>query len=71
MDAVIRQTGMHLEYEPEWEGAFNLQLKQDDVIAEFLEWCGTDVCINKLYTVALNSFLRISSFCKKKAALSV
>ena len=57
MDAVIRQTGMHLEYEPEWEGAFNLQLKQDDVIAEFLEWCGTDVCINKLIIFTVNTKL--------------
>jgi len=55
MDAVIRQVGVHLEYEPEWEGAFNLQLKQDDVITEFLKWCGTDVskcyvrCITLMY----------------------
>ncbi|XP_061173944.1 E3 ubiquitin-protein ligase UBR2-like isoform X1 [Saccostrea echinata] len=42
MDEVKRQTGMHLEYEPEWEGAFNLQMRVDDVIASFTEWCSTD-----------------------------
>ncbi|KAL5008356.1 hypothetical protein ScPMuIL_013937 [Solemya velum] len=42
MDAVTRQTGQHLEFEPEWEGAFNLQLKLEDNIALFLEWCGSD-----------------------------
>ena len=54
MDAVIRQVGVHLEYEPEWEGAFNLQLKQDDVITEFLEWCGTDV--SKCYVRCLDVY---------------
>lgn len=49
MDSVIRQVGVHLEYEPEWEGAFNLQLKQDDVITEFLEWCGTDVSNTNIF----------------------
>lgn len=43
MDEVKRQTGMHLEYEPEWEGAFNLQMRVDDVISSFTEWCSTDV----------------------------
>jgi len=56
MDSVIRQTGMHLEYEPEWEGAFNLQLKQDDIISEFLDWCGRDV----------STFNYFSSFWYKK-----
>ena len=43
MDHVKRQTGQHLEFEPEWEGAFNLQLKLEDNIVLFLEWCGSDV----------------------------
>ena len=45
MDAVTRQTGQHLEFEPEWEGAFHLQLKLEDSIALFLEWCGSDVSL--------------------------
>ncbi|KAK3092305.1 hypothetical protein FSP39_001069, partial [Pinctada imbricata] len=65
MDSVIRQTGMHLEYEPEWEGAFNLQLKQDDVIAEFLEWCGTDrEVLIEAYKITLELLLQ----CKDKPA---
>lgn len=43
MDAVNRQTGQHIEFEPEWEGAFNLQLKLADNIAIVLDWCATDV----------------------------
>ena len=43
MDAVTRQTGQHIEFEPEWEGAFNLQLKLADNVAILQEWCGTDV----------------------------
>ena len=43
MDAVTRQTGQHIEFEPEWEGAFNLQLKLEDNIAIMLDWCATDV----------------------------
>lgn len=46
MDSVTRQTGQHIEYEPEWDGAFNLQLKLADDIAEILDWCSTDVCPN-------------------------
>ncbi|XP_052273758.1 E3 ubiquitin-protein ligase UBR2-like isoform X2 [Dreissena polymorpha] len=42
MDAVKRQTGQHLEFEPEWEGAFNLQLKLEDNIVLFLDWCASD-----------------------------
>ncbi|XP_060594831.1 E3 ubiquitin-protein ligase UBR2-like isoform X1 [Ruditapes philippinarum] len=42
MDQVKRQTGQHLEFEPEWEGAFNLQLKLEDNIVLFLDWCSTD-----------------------------
>ena len=43
MDAVTRQTGQHIEFEPEWEGAFNLQLKLADNLAIIQDWCGTDV----------------------------
>ena len=43
MDAVTRQTSQHVEYEPEWEGAFNLQLKLADVMTMLIDWCSTDV----------------------------
>lgn len=42
MDAVLRQVGQHMEYEPEWESAFNLHMKLSPVISMALEWCGSD-----------------------------
>lgn len=42
MDAVVRQVGQHMEYEQEWESAFNLHIKLSPVISLVLEWCGTD-----------------------------
>ena len=45
MDQVKRQTGQHLEFEPEWEGAFNLQLKLEDNIVLFMDWCAGDVSV--------------------------
>ena len=55
MDAVTRQTGQHIEFEPEWEGAFNLQLKLADNLAIIQDWCGTDVRHIGLSRVALLS----------------
>ena len=43
MDSVTRQTNQHVEYEPEWEGAFNLQLKLADILTMIVDWCSTDV----------------------------
>ena len=43
MDGVTRQLSQHVEYEPEWEGAFNLQLKLADILTILLDWCSTDV----------------------------
>lgn len=42
MDAVSRQVGQHMEYEPEWESAFNLHIKLAPVISLALQWCGSD-----------------------------
>ncbi|KAL8590352.1 hypothetical protein ACOMHN_006468 [Nucella lapillus] len=42
MDAACRQTSQHLEFEPEWEGAFNLQLKLEDSLVLFADWCASD-----------------------------
>ncbi|KYQ49453.1 E3 ubiquitin-protein ligase UBR2 [Trachymyrmex zeteki] len=42
MDAVLRQVGQHMEYEPEWESAFNLHIKLSPVITLALEWCSSD-----------------------------
>ncbi|XP_029032051.2 E3 ubiquitin-protein ligase UBR2 [Osmia bicornis bicornis] len=42
MDAVVRQVGQHMEYEPEWESAFNLHIRLSPVISLALQWCGSD-----------------------------
>lgn len=61
MDEVKRQTGMHLEYEPEWEGAFNLQMRVDDVISSFTEWCSTD---RTVYIEAYRQAAQMLSQCR-------
>ena len=48
MDGVTRQTSQHVEYEPEWEGAFNLQLKLSDILTIVQDWCATDVSLYDL-----------------------
>ncbi|XP_059617918.1 E3 ubiquitin-protein ligase UBR1 [Phlebotomus argentipes] len=56
MDAVHRQTGSHIEHEPEWESAFNLHIKLAYVISLALEWCRTDkVVLVKVYRMVLAS----------------
>lgn len=42
MDSVVRQVGQHMEYEPEWESAFNLHIRLSPVISLALQWCGSD-----------------------------
>ncbi|XP_060806415.1 E3 ubiquitin-protein ligase UBR1 [Amyelois transitella] len=39
MDSVVRQVGQHMEYEPEWESAFNLHVKLAHSITLCIEWC--------------------------------
>ncbi|XP_046403527.1 E3 ubiquitin-protein ligase UBR2 isoform X2 [Ischnura elegans] len=54
MDAVTRQTGQHMEYEPDWESAFNLHLKLAHVVALVIDWCSTDrVVLIKAYRATL------------------
>lgn len=43
MDPMKRQTGQHLEFEPEWESAYNLYLKLEDDIVLLTDWCASDV----------------------------
>ncbi|XP_014664856.1 PREDICTED: E3 ubiquitin-protein ligase UBR2-like isoform X1 [Priapulus caudatus] len=42
MDSVTRQVGQHIEYEPEWETAFNLHIKISMFLPLLLEWCATN-----------------------------
>ena len=37
-----RFTAHHIEYEPEWETAFNIQLKSLDCITLLLRWCSSN-----------------------------
>ncbi|XP_065213791.1 E3 ubiquitin-protein ligase UBR2 [Planococcus citri] len=58
MDAVTRQVGQHMEYEPEWETAFNLHIKLSPVITLMIKWCGTDKKIlTKAYRATLKKLL--------------
>ncbi|KAJ9589000.1 hypothetical protein L9F63_017695 [Diploptera punctata] len=63
MDLVTRQVGQHMEYEPEWESAFNLHIKLAHVITLALEWCGTDrVVLIKAYRATLKKLYDDPSF---------
>jgi len=63
MDAVTRQVGQHMEYEPEWESAFNLHLKLAPVITLILKWCGSDkVVLIKAYRATLKKLYENPSF---------
>jgi E3 ubiquitin-protein ligase UBR2 len=43
MDKVTRQVGQHVEFDPEWETAFNLVIKIQSILSLILEWCSNDV----------------------------
>lgn len=75
MESVTRQTGQHMDYEPEWESAFNLHIKLAGVISLILDWCSTDQeVLTKLYgmiakkTVEKNIFLKKIDIYEKKLA---
>ncbi|CAJ0920610.1 unnamed protein product, partial [Mesorhabditis belari] len=43
MDPVKRQQGEHKTWEPEWETAFNIQIRQQEIISMFIAWCLSDL----------------------------
>ncbi|XP_011198244.2 E3 ubiquitin-protein ligase UBR1 isoform X2 [Bactrocera dorsalis] len=54
MESTTRQTGQHMDYEPEWECAFNLHIKLATAITLVLEWCSTDLAVlTKLYQMVM------------------
>ena len=55
MEAVARQTGQHIEFEPEWEGAFNFQLKLADIITLMIDWCSSDVSYDSVNKTRVQS----------------
>lgn len=54
MDPMVRQVGTHMEYEPEWESAFNLHIKLAAVIPLVIEWAASDrIVLIKAYRLLL------------------
>lgn len=54
MEAITRQTGNHMDYEPEWECAFNVHIKLANAITLILAWCGSDQqVLVKIYQMVL------------------
>lgn len=54
MDSVHRQTGQHMEYEPEWESAFNLHIKLAPIITLVIDWCSSDrIIFIKVYRMVI------------------
>ncbi|XP_030378399.1 E3 ubiquitin-protein ligase UBR1 isoform X2 [Scaptodrosophila lebanonensis] len=50
MESITRQTGQHMDYEPEWECAFNLHIKLATTISQVIEWAASDAkLLKKLY----------------------
>ena len=41
MDPVTRQLEHHIEFEPEWETAFNLQLKLQNILTQIVAWAAS------------------------------
>lgn len=72
MDPSTRQLGHHMEYEPEWESAFNLHLKLSHVVSLAIEWCGSDrVVLIKAYRATLKKFYDNSSAEEVKSISSI
>uniref|UniRef100_A0A2P2HWE1 E3 ubiquitin-protein ligase n=1 Tax=Hirondellea gigas TaxID=1518452 RepID=A0A2P2HWE1_9CRUS len=42
MDSVTRKEGSHVEFEQEWEGAFNLHIKMSPIIPLLVDWAASD-----------------------------
>lgn len=58
MDAVTRQVGQHMEYEPEWESAFTLHIKLANIITLALDWCSSDqIVLVKVYRMVLSALM--------------
>ncbi|KAK3764043.1 hypothetical protein RRG08_046512 [Elysia crispata] len=42
IDSIKRQVGQHLDFDPEWKGAFTIQIKLEDILVLFCDWCSAD-----------------------------
>lgn len=62
MDSVKRFTSQHIEFEAEWETAFNIQLKIHDCISLMISWCRTDIqVLTAAYSATLRRLAQTSS----------
>ena len=71
MDACVRHMDLHVEYEPEWESAFTLQLKFADALSMFQDWCRADVSSNLTFGINYKFhviFNEIFNFSRRKLA---
>ncbi|EDV46445.1 E3 ubiquitin-protein ligase UBR1 [Drosophila erecta] len=58
MESITRQTGQHMDYEPEWECAFNLHIKLATTISQVIEWASGDVkLLRKLYKMTMRALV--------------
>ncbi|XP_017133411.1 E3 ubiquitin-protein ligase UBR1 isoform X2 [Drosophila elegans] len=58
MESITRQTGQHMDYEPEWECAFNLHIKLATTISQVIEWAAGDVkLLRKLYKMSVRALV--------------
>ncbi|XP_017004407.2 E3 ubiquitin-protein ligase UBR1 isoform X2 [Drosophila takahashii] len=58
MESITRQTGQHMDYEPEWECAFNLHIKLATTISQVIEWAAGDVkLLRKLYKMTVRALV--------------
>lgn len=60
---VTRKTGRHIETEPDYEGAFTLQIRMMPVYALVYDWCFSDV--SKLYARKTADACDLVFFCSE------
>ena len=60
MDSHVRRTQSHVEYETDWEPAFNMQMRMGGLIDLLQQWCAADdrvlaICIDKLVAASVSA----------------
>ncbi|XP_038072010.1 E3 ubiquitin-protein ligase UBR2-like isoform X2 [Patiria miniata] len=67
MDQVVRQVGKHIEIEPEWETAFNLQIKLGPCLTLLLDWCVSDrSLLLRTYRATMTALRKIVHNCQER-----
>ncbi|EDV92119.1 GH24736 [Drosophila grimshawi] len=61
MESITRQVGQHMDYEPEWECAFNLHIKLASTISQVIDWASSDAkLLRKLYKMTVRALVNNS-----------